>query len=359
MMYRLRNAILVGCVAVIALRCVPVPTAPTDGAVFAAEADAVWVLCEGLWRSNDSQLWHVSAQRATGDVVALVNPGERLGDTASDIVRNGDTLLIAVSGSRSIDAVDARTGKRLARIPLDGTKEPYRLTLVNDSTLYCTNLNDDSMTEIDARSLRIRIAHIPAGPAPEGVDAAGQIVAVANSGLGDLRRSEADAGTVYIYRRSDMLRVHMFTDLPNVADVRIDEARRLLWVTYRHFPSQPDSLGGVVAYDLSTFAERVHRRLRGLRAMDLDARTGEVVVLHGDGIDAVTLTSQRRIITHRSEGDAVWYGMGLHPSDGTIWIGDAKSYLTPGDVVVLDRDGHEVRRLRVGRNPTAFVFPTD
>lgn len=359
MMHRLRNAILIGCVAVTALRCVPAPTVPSDSAVFAAEADAVWVLCEGLWRSNDSQLWHVGTQRVTGDVVSMANLGERLGDTASDIVRNGDTLLIAVNGSRCIDAVDARTGQRLARIRLDGAKEPYRLALVNDSTLYCTNLNDDSMTEIDARSLRVRIAHIPAGPAPEGVDATAQIVAVANSGLGDLRRSEVDAGTVYIYRRSDMLRMHVITGLPNVSSVRIDEARRLLWVSYRHFPSQPDSLGGVVAYDLSTFAERVRRRFSAPRAIEIDPVNGEVVVLHADGIDAVTLTSQRRIATHRSGGDAVWYGMGLHPSDGTIWIGDAKSYLTPGDVVVLDRDGHEVRRLRVGRNPTAFVFPTD
>jgi len=353
------NAILLVFVAASLLRCVPAPTVPIDTAEFVAEVDAVWVLCEGLWRSNDSQLWHIGAQRATGDVVALVNPGERLGDTASDIVRNGDTLLVTVSGSRCIDAVDARTGKRLARIPLDGTKEPYRLTLANDSTLYCTNLNDDSMTEIDARSLRIRIAHIPVGPAPEGVDATAQIVAVANSGLGDLRRSEVDAGTVYIYRRSDMLRMHVITGLPNVSSVRIDEARRLLWVSYRHFPSQPDSLGGVVAYDLSTFAERVRQRFAAPRAIEIDPVNGELVVLHADGIDAVTLTSQRRIATHRSGGDAVWYGMGLHPSDGTIWIGDAKSYLTPGDVVVLDRSGHEVRRQRVGRNPTAFVFPID
>lgn len=353
---RLRERCAVIVAGIILANCVPAPVPPEGDTIFTAEPGGVWVLCEGLWRQNDSELWYAGATGATGDVVERMNPDAPLGDTGADIVRKGDTLFVAVNGSRCIDVIHAVTGRRITRIRLDGRKEPYRLALADDSTLYCTNLNDDSITEIDARTLDVRLMHVAVGPAPEGIAASGSIVAVANSGLGDLRQNEAGAGTVSIYRRFDMLRTHVIEGLINVASIRIDVPRNTLWVTYRHLPSTPDSLGGLVAFDLSSYAERGRWRFAAPRALEIDRPTGDVYVLHAEGIDVVAAGAQRRVASHRSRGDSVWYAMGVDPR-GTLWVGDAKSYRTPGDVIVLDRSGHEVRRMRVGRNPTAFAFP--
>ncbi|MBU3742175.1 MAG: hypothetical protein FGM24_07795 [Candidatus Kapabacteria bacterium] len=354
-MSSLVRSVIIAVAALLAC-CVPAPVPPDGGNTFTAEPGGVWVLCEGLWRQNDSELWFASATGATGDVVQLMNPEAPLGDTGSDILRRGDTLFVAINGSRCIDVIHAVSGRRITRILLDGRKEPYRLALADDSTLYCSNLNDDSITEIDARTLDVRLLHVPVGPAPEGIAASSSIVAVANSGLGDLRRTEEGAGSVYIYRRFDMLRTHVIDGLINVASIRIDQPRNTMWVTYRHLPSQPDSLGGLVAFDLASYAERGRWRVAAPRALEIDRSTGDAYVLHADGIDVVATGALRRVAWHRSQGDSVWYSLGIDPR-GSLWVGDAKSYRTPGDVIVLDRSGHEVRRMRVGRNPTAFAFP--
>jgi len=341
--------------------CVPSPTQPTSTTAFDEQGGGVWVLCEGLWRQNDAQLWHINESGndggTVGDVVAMVNGDDRLGDTATDIVAKGDTLFVAVSGSRRIDVIHRRTGKRIARIRFDGSVEPYRLVMANDTTLYCTNLNDDSVSEIDARTFTIRLARIPVGPAPEGIAAGTSLLAVANSGLGDLRRREPGAGTVQILRRTDMVVLHTIDGLPNVADVHIDEVRQRLWVSYRHYPSLVDSMGGLAVYDLRTYRELMRLPFRAPRSLVLQPATGDVYVLHADGIDAIRAMQPQPIVRHRSAGDSVWYSLGLHPRSGNLWIGNARSYLIPGEVIVMRTDGTVVQRRDVGRNPTAFVFP--
>lgn len=343
---------MLGCIG-----CVPEPTAPDVSGAADLRGGGTWVLCEGLWRQNNSVLSYVRADATVVDVVSTVDPASRLGDTASDIVVKGDTIFVAVSGSRAIDVFDRRSGVKLARIRVDERKEPYRMVLANDSTLYCTNLNDDTFSEVDARTFVVRLASIPTGPAPEGIAATRTHVLVANSGLGDLRRAEPGAGTVTVYRRSDMLVERTLVGLPNVAEVRVDATRGRCWVSYRHYTSAVDSLGGVVEYDLTSFAERRRLRYRAPKALAVDPASGNVFVLHADGVDEIDATGTWRVLTHRADAASVWYALGFDPRSGHLWIGDARGYVTAGDAVEFTRDGHEVSRSRVGINPTAFAFP--
>lgn len=343
---------MLGCIG-----CVPEPMAPGPAGVADLRDGGTWVLCEGLWRQNNSVLSYVRPDATVVDVVSAVDPASRLGDTASDIVVKGDTIFVAVSGSRAIDVFDRRSGVKLARIRVDERKEPYRMVLANDSTLYCTNLNDDTFSEIDARTFAIRLAAVPTGPAPEGIAATRTHVIVANSGLGDLRRTEPGAGTVTVYRRSDMLVERTLVGLPNVAEVRVDAARGRCWVSYRHYTSAVDSLGGVVEYDLATFAERRRIRYAAPKSMAVDPVSGDVFVLHANGVDVIDAAGTTRVRSHRADASSVWYALGYDPRTGHLWICDAKGYVTAGDAVECTRDGHEVSRYRVGINPTAFAFP--
>jgi DNA-binding beta-propeller fold protein YncE len=337
--------------------CVPEPTAPAQTSGLALRDGGTWVVCEGLWRQNNSQLSYIMTDATYVDVVSAADATSRLGDTASDIVVKGDTIFVALNGSRAIDVFHRRTGRRISRIRIDERKEPYRLVMADDSTLYCTNLNDDSFTEIDARRLSVRLAGIPAGPAPEGIAATRTHVFVANSGLGDLRKGELDAGTIYVYRRSDMLRERTLTGLPNVAGVRIDAERNVCWVLYRHYTSARDSLGGVVAYSMPSFTEQRRIRYRAPSSMSIDPQTGRVYVLHAEGVDVIDGLNTRRLLDHAAESGSVWYALGFDGRSGTVWVGDAKNYVVPGDVLVFTADGHEVARHRVGINPSAFAFP--
>jgi hypothetical protein len=289
--------------------CVPMPTQP-DGDGQGILPGGLYVLCEGLWRQNNTVLSYVmpSAGTSIRDVLARTSPGITLGDTGNDMVAMGDTLVVAMNTSRSIELLLRSSGRWLASIPMPLGKEPYRICVVSDSTVLVTNLNDDSMTEIDIRSRTVRIATVPTGPAPEGIATDGVVVAVANSGLGDLRYTEENAGTVYVYQRSDLQQIRTLRGLPNVGSVTFDRLRRILWVTYRNRLSLADSLGGVVAYDTRSWATAGHWRVASPGRLQVTG-SGQVHVLCADGVRQYSLGDTASTVVVPWHGTGVWYGM--------------------------------------------------
>lgn len=332
------------------ISCVPVPTEPPP---FVAKIDGpgVFVVCEGVWRQDNAVLSYISDEGfVVADVVGSTNPGLRLGDTGSDIHVRGDSMWVVVSTSRSIELFHRRTGRWLGRLRFNDLREPYRMAFVNDSVAVCTFLNDASIAEFDARTLTVRVNRAEVGPAPEGVVVSEGRIYVANSGLGELRRMEQGASTVMVLSTSDLSLLDTIGPLPNVGDVAADHQRRVIWCSYRHYTSQPDSLGGVVAYDPMLRRITRHVRLRSPKALVLDEQTGDPIVLHADGVvrigrDAISM------VLRRPDGET-WYGLGRDASSGRMFIGNARSYVTNGEVIVVSRSGEIIARHEVGINPS-------
>lgn len=350
---------MIACIVLVALggsSCVPVPEAPTGGGGTLIPG-GYYVLCEGLWRQDNSTISYVvpGTMNTIRDVVGYVNPEIRLGDTGSDMVAIGDTMYVAVNTTRTIEVFRRSTGHWLGRIRMPGRKEPYRMAVGNGATIYVTNLNDDSMTEIDARTLQITVESVPTGPAPEGIATDGQLIVVANSGLGDLRYREADAGTVYVYQRSDLARVRVLRDLPNVGDVLVDRQRRRCWISWRHRTSLPDSLGGIVCYDMRTWSELGRWRLRSPGRMTLAASTGSIYVL----VSSAVLRCDVGVATATSilgnESSDVWYGLSVDEDRAVLWICNARQYVTDGSLLEVGLDGRRLAEYSVGLNPSMIL----
>lgn len=339
--------------------CVPVPDGPTSPSL-SLKAGGVYVLCEGLWRQDNSVLSYVLPDvQVVRDAVQAVNPGTRLGDTATDIVTRDGRIYVAVSASHAIEVFDRTTGISQGRMRLSADEEPYRLCFANDTTAYCTNLTDDSITEFNPRTLVARVSRVAVGPAPEGIASNGRHVFVANSGYGDLRVSEPLAGTLTVYSVLDLSVVATIDSLPNAATVRCDEQRNRVWVSYRNLPSKPELLGGVVVVDAKTFRVLQRWTFRSPHGMVVDSATGNALVLHEDGVDEIVFdaTPTRRIVSHRSAaGNDVWYGLGFDETRRTVWIGNARSYVTDGECIAVHLDGTIIGRYPVGANPTGFAF---
>lgn len=347
-------------ITVLAASCVQAPDAPT-GSAGIVRPGGVYVLCEGLWRQDNSELSYLQPEfvDVVRDVVSTVNPGLRLGDTASDVVVRGDTMYVCVSTSHTIESYRRSTGEWLGRMTMPAGPEPYRMVLADDSTAYCTNLNDDSITEFDPRTLTIRIERAAVGPAPEGIAVTRNAIFVANSGLGDLRAGEDGAGTVAVLDRSDLATVNSVRGLVNVAALKYDALRNRMWASYRNLPSRKDSLGGIVLIDPDRATIIGHWRYTAPRGMAIDDRTGLLYVLHADGIDEIDVTASttRRIIGHVSrDGNDVWFALAFDPSRSLLWVGNARTYVLDGEALAISLDGGIVHRLTVGLNPTAFVF---
>ena len=293
------------------------------------------------------------------DAVQSVNPGTRLGDTATDVVVHGNHMYVAVSASHTIEVFDRTTGVSNGRLRLSPAEEPYRLCFANDTTAYCTNLTDDSITEFNPKTLQTRVARVSVGPAPEGIASNGRHLFVANSGYGDLRVSEPLAGTVSVLLVQDLSLVKTIDGLPNAATVRCDVQRNRVWVSYRNLASKPQLLGGVALIDASTFEVLQRWTVKSPHGMSIDSTTGNAIVLHEDGVDEITPieTLTRRIIAHRSaDGNDVWYGLGFDAASRILWIGNARAYVTDGECIAVDLSGTVIGRYPVGANPTAFAF---
>lgn len=351
----LRSILLVTSAALTMLLCgcLPMPTeAPTgDGSV---DGPGMFVLCEGLWRQDNSTLWFIGDDgHVVRDVVGTLNRGLRLGDTGSDIHVRGDTLWVVVSTSRSIEMFHRRSGLWLGRLRFADLREPYAMAFVNDSVAVCTFLNDASLAEFNARTLTVRVPRLEVGPAPEGIVVVGGRIYVANSGLGDLRRNEQGAGTVHVLVASDLSAVDTVRGLPNVMNVLEEPRTGRVWCTYRHFVSASDSLGGVVLYDPVQRRIVEHHRLRSPMSACVDPFTGALYVLHATGVSRITGGRLSPVIS-RTSSDA-WYSLTWDRRASRLIIGNARNYVTDGEVIVVDTAGVVVRRVDVGINPGSAV----
>ncbi len=343
----------------VCVACVPTPDQPTSPSLTLRPGGA-FVLCEGLWRQDNSVLSYVLPDvQVVRDAVQAVNPGTRLGDTASDVIVHDDRMYVAVSASHTIEVFDRITGVSTGRLRLSNEEEPYRLCFANDTTAYCTNITDDSITEFNPQTLVTRVIRVPVGPAPEGIASNGRHLFVANSGYGDLRVNEPLSGTLSVLSVQDLSLVTTIDSLPNAATVRCDIQRKHVWVSYRNLASQPQLLGGVALIDASTMKVLQRWTFKSPHGMVVDLSSGNAIVLHEGGVDEITVgnAATRRIIAHRSaDGNDVWYGLGFDNSKHIVWIGNARAYVTDGECIAVDLNGVIMGRYPVGANPTAFAF---
>lgn len=339
------------------LRCVPVPTAP-DLQTPPLREGGFFVVCEGLWRQDNATLSYVNPSGTSErDVVSTRNPGLRLGDTGSDILVRGDSVFVCVSTSGTIEVYHRTSGVWQGRIRFDSERQPYHIARVNDTVAIVSLINDDAICEIHLRLLQIRIPHAPVGPAPEGLCALSGKLYVANSGLGDLRVAESGAGTVSILDALSLRILDSITGLPNVMSCSADSTRNRVWITYRHLTSLPDSLGGVVLYDPSTSRIIDHQRYTSPKGLVVDPSTGVIYILHRYGVDSYDPNTRIRttIIAHESGGNNdVWYSLGWWATQRLLLVGNARSYVTDGEVIAIERNGVVRFRTNVGLNPAAF-----
>lgn len=334
--------------------CVPTPL-PPDGGNVLIDSTGVYVLCEGLWKQDNSTLAMIGdGGNVVLDLASDLNAPLRIGDTGSDVHVRGDSVYVVVNGSRTIEVFHRKTGRWQGRMRFSDNREPYKLAFANDSTAYCTFLNDNSIAEIDLRRLTIRVPRVVVGPAPEGISVIGNHVYVANSGLGDLRSSEQGAGTVVVLDRLELRAIDTIADVPNVMSVLSDKARDLVWICYRNLRSRPDSLGGVIALDAKTRLPIRAWKFASPRSIALDNLSGICYVLHQDGVDELSprIIKPLRIITHSSRTpNDIWYSIGVSPSRQKLYIGNARSYVTNGEVIVFRTNGELLQRFDVGVNP--------
>lgn len=336
--------------------CIPAPTVPEAGHG-SIGGGGMWVVCEGLWRQNNAALSYIQVNGVViRDAMRYVN-GSGLGDTPSDAIVVGDTIVIAVNTSRKIVLCSKSTGRLLASIAMPPGKEPYRLAY-RDGRVWCTNLNDDSISELNLNTGSFSVSSKHIGPAPEGIAIVDSMIYVALSGFGDLRKSESRAGSVLVVHVRDLSVQDSIVNLPNVGALVADQQRHLLWCAFRNYASTPDVPGGVVLFDTQTNVELQRWAFNSPTRICTDTATGNAFILHTNGVDMLTpgTSASQHILEHKSTAaNDVWYSLGYDHVNQHLIVGNARSYVTDGEVLVYTLNGQLVNRYGVGSNPTCIV----
>jgi hypothetical protein len=349
--------------------CIKAPSANTPIDHINAQAGDILVLCEGLQGYDNSTITLIKS--STGEVLnnyfTSANPGEYLGDTANDIILEGDTAYIALSTSSIIRQIRVSDGKKIRELKLPENCTPRNISKINNSeicvscllrsSIYIINLNDSSLCY-----------EIPVGPQPEGIASYNNYVFSANSAYGDFNYQHPDAETIYVIdinAKKELLKLKSGT---NVTEVLINSKRNTLYAVYYNLPSNEDSVGGIIEYNLESY--------QTLRSWKIRARNVEISnsgdslyfisqmhkgssMTEESGVSVLDLNSGKTemIIQNPNKFD-IWYGLSISEFDNSIWICNSKNHINNGVVLVYNHNNlkNPIRTFDVGQNPNNIIF---
>ena len=144
-----------------------------------------YILCEGVMGHNNSALdfFSTDSLKLTKDLFQQVN-STTLGETANDMIKLGDELVVALTGSASIVFVDSKTAKLdyIVNI-LDSnaaSRQPRHLAY-NKGYIYVSCF-DGNIVKVNAKTKKIEAVVSTQGRNPESMTIVDNKLFVANSG---------------------------------------------------------------------------------------------------------------------------------------------------------------------------------
>ena len=337
-----------------------VPT-PMDLPATPGETGKMYVLCEGLFNMNNSTLSLLNFDNHTlnSDYFQFVN-NRSLGDTGNDMKRYGSKLWIVVNVSSQVEVVDLRTGISLKRIPFfnagNVARQPRYITFSGGKAFVCSF--DGTVSRIDTTMLNIE-AVTTAGRNPDGIAVANNKLYVANSG-------GLDASTGGNYDNT-----------VSVIDLNTFSETKKISVGINPFKLETDSQG-----DVYTVVRGNNADVKGSFCR-INSQTDEVVQTFNMPVMDFTIKNDtaylysfdyynnsywvktfncktEQIISESFITDGTVlerpFGIYIHPTNGNVYLTDARNYTTKGDLLCFNRRGKLIYKVEnIGLNPNAMV----
>lgn len=356
MKLKLKNILILSLSTIIFYSCVPTPTAPIITKVDDKIHNVAFILCEGLWGSNNSRLdkYIIDSNSIINDYYYFIN-NIKLGDTAFDIKRKGDTAYISVTTSKSIEIFNIKTGKFLNRIIINSNSALRSLTIANDSVAYVSDLYQKQVIKFNPSTFQV-ITNITVGPAPEGLSNDATSLFVANSGYGDYQKNVPKAGTISkINMNSNIETANVFCG-NNISEVHYADFNNKVYGIYKNLPSLPDSTGGIVEFDATTMTKTYEWRDSISRSLIFK---NKFYFVNKAGLWEIDLlfSKNKKSLLLKNTKDENWYGLQINPNETEIWICNAKNYQINGEILVFNLNSKQVTKIiPTFVNPNNILF---
>ena len=336
------------------ISCKPDPPQPEPVPFPDACAKGIYILNEGLFQSNNSTLSYCdySNGKLSKDIFLDVNH-RGLGDVGNDLQQYGSKLYIVVNNSNIVEVVDFNTVQSLKTINLSG-KQPRQIAFL-DSKAYISCFDGD-VVRIDTASLEVE-ATVHTGPNPDGICTCNGKIYVCNSGGLNYPNY---GNTVSVIDPSS------FTVIKDIT-VTINPTRIKSWsnsyvyvvsngdygstpYTFQKIDAQSDEL--VKTYDLEVLNFEIYQNLAYVYTYDYSTMTSAWIKVLNLETDEVV---KEQFISDGTQLKTP-YGIKVNPLNGDVYITDAGTFTTNGDVYCFDKNGKKKFSFEAGLNPSAMVF---
>lgn len=329
-----------------------------------------YILNEGNMGMNLASLdfFNSSTGKYSHNIYNQINPTatKELGDVGNDIQIYGSKLYAVINMSDKVEIMNAYTAKRIGQITIRNCRY---VTFYKDKAYvssYAAALGDSQagegfVAEIDTATLEITRT-VTVGRQPEEMAVVGSQLYVANSGGYSPPDYERTVSVIDLSTFTETKRIDVAINLHRLKADRYGD----LYVTSRgDYYGIPSKL-----FIISTQTDKVKD--------SLDIAAGNIW-MHGDSAyiystewsyitnsNVVTYaivnvkdetTVSRNFITDGTEKNIrIPYGLAVDPSNGDIYLTDAKDYVMPGTLYCFNREGKKKWSVTTGDIPAHFVF---
>ena len=318
----------------------------------------LFVLCEGLANWNNSTLAMIENGAITPDFFTYENK-RGLGDTANDIKRYGNKIYIVVSGSSTVEVIDHHTGKSLKQISLLDEKnlarQPRYITFYNENAYVCSF--DGTVARIDTASLEVT-GTVLCGRNPDGICVARQKLYVSNSGGLDFPGYDNTVSVIDLESFTELKKIE--TGI-NPSTIMADSRDNVYVVSRGNYGTNPymfQKINTEIDVVEQTFDEiqalnfTIHNDTAYLYNYDYSQKSFWIKTFDcnsGVIISENFITDDTKITTP--------YSITINPTNGDVYVTDAKGYIIKGDVFCFDRNGKKKFVIsEIGINPNKVIF---
>lgn len=324
---------------------------PDEGAI---------IVCEGLWNYVNSDIYlYDKSDNSVENSYFKKNTGSYMGDIVSDAQLIKDNRIIfTATGTRQLILMDYSIPAIINKVDINYERAaPRAMAIIADRYYYTDLYRDEVRSGIISDTISPPDRAFTTGAAPENIIAHNGKLYIANSGFGDYRQKDKNAGTLQILDPKTGESEYIFIG-PNLIQLSINLAGNYIACGYLNTPSavEKGELGGVKFVDLMT-----HSVIRQMQIADFsDVKIGEdgrIYYLGKGGLSMLTSVYSKaipQIITPNNTKD-IWYSLSIDTINNEIWIGNARNYQSDGEVIETDANGTILRKLPVGKNPRKVV----
>lgn len=304
-------------------------------------ADKVLVLCEGNfnWGNASLDLYEPSTDKVFDDMFQKTN-GMALGDVLQSGIVWGNEVFLVLNNSSKIMVTD--TVNFTLKNFFSGFQSPRYVLPVAGVNMLVTDLYSKDLKLIDRSSGAILSRHWVNGWCEEMLQYAPGKVAVCNQN-----------GKIYFYDitnddMEDSISVHKGSQWI------VKDKTGMLWTLCK------DSNPAIVRIDpINNTIKNTFLFTAGKAAsqLEINAAGDTLFYLLDNALCAMRITDMNTSETpFFSVSGANFYGLGIHPKSGEIYVSDAADYVSRGTVYVLNKNGKERTHFKTGIIPNGFVF---